>query len=98
MILEFWPTWVLKKWDEDQNVCFLELFGGTGAIFACFHRAGTWPCLTDALKMAQMGSVMNGAMSFSIQLGIASGPVDLCTLIRVSFWYTSNGSIMKSSV
>ena len=59
---------------------------GTAATFACFHRFGTWPCLTDALKMAQMGSVMKGAMSFSIQLGIASGPVDLCTLIRVSFW------------
>jgi len=64
---------------------FWALILDTGTTFACFQDKGTWPSLTEALKMAQMGSATKGARSFKIQFGTASGPGDLWTLIRISF-------------
>jgi len=57
----------IKEIGHRSEVIFLENFiVGTGITFTCFHRTGSWPSLTGALKIAQMGSAMKGAMSFNI--------------------------------
>jgi len=62
----------------------------------CQCRSSTCHCVTEALKIAQIGSARRGAISLSNQLGMSSGPGDLLSCIRESLIATCQGSIMYS--
>ena len=52
-----------------------------GKTSAHFHKVGTVPWLTDALKIEATGPQITEAHSLSNQFGILSGTVDLRSLI-----------------
>ena len=70
---------------------------GTGRTSAHFHRAGTVPSRRLLLNIAQTGGARMAAWSCKIQLGISSGPVALCVLIRDSDLATSSTLMMQES-
>ena len=45
-----------------------------GVTLACFHKAGTFPLIKEALKISNRGKDKGLASSFRILLLIASGP------------------------
>ena len=47
-------------------------------MLACFHSDGILPQLSDFLKMIRRIGEINSLHSFSILLGILSGPAALC--------------------
>ena len=47
-------------------------------MLACFHSDGILPQLSDFLKMIRRIGEINSLHSFSILLGIVSGPAALC--------------------
>ena len=50
----------------------------TGQMFACFHSDVVLPQLSDFLKMIRRIGEITSLHSFSILLGILSGPAALC--------------------
>ena len=52
----------------------------TGQMLACFHSDGILPQLSDILKIIRRIGEINSLHSFSILLGIVSGPSALCGL------------------
>ena len=66
-----------------------------GTTSAHFHKVGTVPWLTDALKIEATG--LQITHSLSTQFGILSGPMDLRSLIARREVSTAPGDIINSS-
>ena len=60
---------------------------GKGTTTTCFHCCGTDPDDNEELKISQAGMPISKAKSFTILLGMLSGPGAVCIFIRVSSFH-----------